>query len=429
MPHDGRAQAGVSEPPACETDVADTGMALTAVYVPGVGTQELRLVETAGCAASEYGLPERLPLSGDSPATHALRTGRPLWLNPAALTDYSEGGPTPPRAETSLAALALAAEGGRPGCLVVVGPSMDGFEAEQRRFLEQYADAVVVLRAGTGLPAPSSSLGPALQRLRVGSFVLTPDTGRIEADETLLEPAGITPDDVDGKADTLLAHTLPEDMHALMSVLEPSTQAAGRRELEFRVRRPTGEMRRLSLSCQVVAGTDDVSRIQRLNAALDDAVTVRDVSGVVVTALGEPLGADRVALAESQDDRLAVTVLDPPQPAAWPQWWRAEWRSEWPDAPVSALPTLQLAPRDGRMDLWSAGACVSDCSPRAPAKPVRLDWHAIDGRGLLLAEAMSDAFGCVPVAGGKQVWSEIVVPRRERVPADSGPRTERGGPP
>jgi hypothetical protein len=145
MPHDGRAQAGVSEPPACEADVADTGspppvpeavtsertltfagVALTAVYVPGVGNQELRLVETAGCAASEYGLPERLLLSGDSPPTHALRTGRPLWLNPAALTDYSEGGPTPPRAETSLAALPLAAEGGRLGCLVVVGPSMDG---------------------------------------------------------------------------------------------------------------------------------------------------------------------------------------------------------------------------------------------------------------------------------------------------------------
>jgi anti-sigma regulatory factor (Ser/Thr protein kinase) len=213
----------------------------------------------------------------------------------------------------------------------------------------------------------------------VGSFVITPDTGLIEADETLLELAGITPDDFDGKADTLLAHALPEDMHALMSVLEPSTQTVGRRELEFRVRCPTGEMRWLSLSCQVVAGldgrpervagvvtatsvlrqsADDVSRIQWLTAALDDAVTVRDVSRVVVTALGEPLGADRVALAELQDDRLAVTVLDPPEPAAWPQWWRSEWRSEWPDAPVSALPTLQMALRDGRMDLWPTTATL-----------------------------------------------------------------------
>ncbi|MFF3658727.1 SpoIIE family protein phosphatase [Streptomyces olivochromogenes] len=399
MPHQGRARSGVSEPRASEADAADTGSpppvpeavtseraltfagaALTAVYLPGAGNRELRLVETAGSARCEYGLPERLPLSGDSPAAHTFRTGRPLWLTPAALASYSTGGPTPPRPEASLAALPLGTDGRRLGCLVVVGDSTDGFETEQRRFLEPYADAVgAVLRTGTGRPAPPPLLSPALRSLCVGSFVITPDTGLIEADESLLELAGITPDDFDGKADTLLAHALPEDMHALMSVLEPSTQTVGRRELEFRVRRPTGEMRWLSLSCQVVAGldgrpeqvvgvvtatsvlrqsADDVSRIQWLTTALDDAITVRDVSRVVVNALGEPLGADRVALAELQDDRLAVTVLDPPEPAAWPQWWRSEWRSEWPDAPVSALPTLQTALREGRMVLSSAGAAL-----------------------------------------------------------------------
>lgn len=399
MPHDGSARAGVSELRASEVGAADTGSslpvpeatasdralafagaALVAVYVPSVGNEELRLVETAGCATSEYGLPERLPVAGGSPAARAFRTNRPLWLNPAALASYPEGGPTSPRAEASLAALPLRTEGRRLGCLVVVGASADGFEAEQRGFLERYADAVVgTLQAGTGRPTPSSPLIAALRGLCVGSFVLVPDTGLVEADETLLELVGIAPGDFDGEADTLLAHALPEDMHALMSVLEPSSQAFGRRELEFRVRRPTGEMRWLSLSCRVVASTDDrpeqvlgvvtatsvlrqsaddVSRIQWLTAALDDAVTVRDVSRVVVTALREPLSADRVALAELQDDRLTVTVLDPPQPAAWPEVWRSEWRSEWPDVPVGALPTLQMALRDGRMDLWPAGTAL-----------------------------------------------------------------------
>ncbi|WP_405885374.1 SpoIIE family protein phosphatase [Streptomyces sp. NBC_01136] len=399
MPHDGRARAGISELRASEAHAADTGSpppvpeamtsdralmfagaALTAVYVPGAENQELRLAETAGCATSEHGMPECLPLAGGSPAAQAFRTGRPLWLSPAALASYPEGGPTPPRAGASLAALPLGTEGTRLGCLVVVGASTDGFGDEQRHFLERYADAVIgMLQEGTGRPAPASLLSPALRSLCVGSFVLMPDTGLIEADKTLLELAGITPDDFDGNADTLLAQALPEDMHALMSVLKPSTQAFGRRELEFRVRRPTGEMRWLSLSCQVVAGIDDrpervlgvvtatsvlrqspddVSRIQWLTAALDDAVTVRDVSRVVVTALGEPLGADRVALAEVRDDRLAVTVLDPPQPTAWPELWRSEWRSEWPDAPVSALPTLQRALRDGGLDLWTAGAAL-----------------------------------------------------------------------
>ncbi|WP_367324892.1 SpoIIE family protein phosphatase [Streptomyces sp. HUAS ZL42] len=397
MPHDGRTRAGVSEPRASETGAADSGSpppvpvaaandrpltyagaALVAVYVPGAGDDVLRLVETAGCAMSEYGLPERLPLSGGSPAAQAFRTGRPLWLTPAALASYSEGGPTPPRSEASLAVLPLGTEGRRLGCLVVVGTTGDGFEAEQRRLLERYADAVAgVLQAGAGRPPPPSLLDPALRSLRVGCFALVPDTGLVEADETLLELMGITPDDFDGKADTLLSHALPEDMHALMSVLEPSTQAYGWRELEFRVRRPTGEMRWLSLSCRVVAGTDDqpeqvlavvtetavlrrsaddVSRIQWLTAALDDAATVRDVGQVVITALREPLDADRVALAELQDDRLVIAALDPPQPAAWPETWRAAWRSEWPDAAVGALPTLQMALRDGRLDLWPAGA-------------------------------------------------------------------------
>ncbi|WP_460061472.1 SpoIIE family protein phosphatase [Streptomyces sp. YKOK-I1] len=340
------------------------GATQAAVYTPGAGNEELRLVDSAGGTPSEPGPPVRLPLPGDSPAARAFLTDRPLWLT----------------TDPSLGALPLDAEGRRLGCLVVTGASADGFEADQRRFLERYADAVAgLLQPVTGPPEPSSLLDPALRSLRVGSFVLVPDTGLIEADDTLLDLVGISADDFDGKADTLLAHALPEDMHALMSVLEPSPQASGRRELEFRVRGPTGEMRWLSLICRaepatadrpeqvlgVVTATpvlrrsaDDVSRIQWLTAALDDAVTVRDVGRVVVSALREPLGADRVALAALQDDRLMVTVLDPPQPAAWPEAWRAEWRTEWPDAPVRALPTLQAALGDGRMDLWPAGTAL-----------------------------------------------------------------------
>lgn len=400
MPQDGRARTGYPVPEASEAGAADTGTppaaprsatsdralifagaALTALYTTVAGGDELQLLEAAGGGTPEYRLPQRLSLSGGSAAVHAFRTDRPLWLNAAALASYPEGAPTPPRARTaSLGALPLSAEGTRLGCLVVVGASADGFDAGQQRFLERYADAVAcVLRGTEDRPPGGSPLSRALRGLRVGSFVLVPDTGLIEADDALLELVGITPDDFDGKADTLLAHALPEDMPALMSVLEPSLQVPGRRELEFRVRRPTGEVRWLSLSCRVLAGTadepgqllgvvtatqvrsrsaDDVSRIQWLTTALDDAVTVEEVGRVALTALREPLGADRVALADIRDERFVVTLLDPPEPDAWPELWRAQWRSEWPDAPVSALPTLQLALRDGRMDLWPAGTAL-----------------------------------------------------------------------
>ncbi|WP_433448134.1 SpoIIE family protein phosphatase [Streptomyces sp. CA-142005] len=395
MPHDGSARAGLSQPGTAEVGVAETGSppepespasvrALTfagvesaVLYVPGAGSDDLRSADTAGCAPAEYGLPERLALSGGSPAAHAFRAPHPVWLTPAALASYPEGCPAPLRARTSLGALPLGAEGRRLGCLVVVGAGENGFDAEQQRFLECYADAVAdVLEAGAGGGAPPAPLSSALRRMRVGSFVLVPETGVIDADETLRELVGIGPDDFDGMADSLLAHALPEDLHALMSVLEPSTRSFGRRGLDFRVRCPDGEMRWLRLWCRVAAGADDrpervlgvvtatsvlqrgaadVSRIQWLTAALDKATTVRDVSQVVVTALRESLSADRVALAELQHERLQFTLLDPPQPAAWPQSWRPHWRSEWPDAPLGALPTLQLALRDGRMDLWQTG--------------------------------------------------------------------------
>ncbi|MGW3449034.1 SpoIIE family protein phosphatase [Streptomyces sp. NPDC001076] len=397
MPHDGSAGAGLSQPEAAGADVPEigappgpetpasvraltfAGAALAVLYVPDAGSDDLRSVDTAGCAPAEYGLPERLALSGGSPAARAFRACHPVWLTSAALASCPEGCPAPPRARTSLGALPLGAGGRRLGCLVVVGTGENGFEAEQQRFLERYADTVADVLAGeagaAGEPAPAR-LSSALRRMRVGSFVLVPETGVIDADGTLRELVGIEPDDFDGKADSLLAHALPEDLPALMSVLEPATGTSGRRGLDFRVRCPTGEMRWLNLSCRVAAGADDgaaqvlgvvtatsvlhrgaddVSRIQWLTATLDEATTVRDVSQVVATAVHESLGADRVALAELQHERLQVTLLDPPQRAAWPQTWRLQWRSEWPDAPLSALPTLQRTLRDGRADLWPAG--------------------------------------------------------------------------
>jgi hypothetical protein len=68
---------------------------------------------------------------------------------------------------------------------------------------------------------------------------------------------------------------------------------------------------------------------------------------------------------------------------------------------------------DVRLDLTLAGdrlrVAVTDSLPRTPVKPTTVDWEATGGRGLLLVEAMSQAWGSVPVGGGKRVWSEIAV--------------------
>ncbi|MFJ3441617.1 SpoIIE family protein phosphatase [Streptomyces sp. NPDC086081] len=322
------------------------------------------------------GAPSGRPVEGRDRAAAVVEAyvrGRAVWLDGGDSPAWGEDGAAP----VPFGAVPLGAAGGWLGCLVVVGEAGEGFGGEQREFLERYAEAVTGrLRGEADRSAPAPLLDSALRAMGVGSFALTPGTGLVETDRALRELLGVPEDGFDGKTDTLLSYSVPEDVPALLSVIEPSAQTPGRRELEFRIRRPTGELCWLRLGCRVLKqpdgvprrvlgvvtaapvlrrGAGDVARVQWLTAALDDATTVRDVSRVVVAALREPLGADRVALAEVLEDRLAVTVLDPPGAGAWPELWRSEWRSEWPDAPVSALPTLQAALRDGRMSLWPAG--------------------------------------------------------------------------
>jgi anti-sigma regulatory factor (Ser/Thr protein kinase) len=205
------------------------------------------------------------------------------------------------------------------------------------------------------------------------------DSGRVEVGDDILRLFGLAREEFDGKVETLLGLTVPEDLPSLMSVVEADHMSIGDRELEFRVLQPTGPPRWLRLRGRLLPGGEgrparlvgtvadastlrsdvtDVARVQRLAAALAEAGTVRDVSQAVVAALRRPLRADRIALAELEGDRLVVTVLDPPDPEHWPELWRLEWRTEWPDAPVRAMPTLAAALREGRARIWPAGTAL-----------------------------------------------------------------------
>src|SRR5690606_4543745 len=77
---------------------------------------------------------------------------------------------------------------------------------------------------------------------------------------------------------------------------------------------------------------------------------------------------------------------------------------------VSELVTNALVHTQGpvRLDLTQTGdrlrVAVSDSSPRTPVKDSSGDWEATGGRGIMLVEAVSLAWGSVPLSGGKQVW-------------------------
>ncbi|QKW30595.1 SpoIIE family protein phosphatase [Streptomyces seoulensis] len=344
-----------------------TGAAFAGVYTPGDGGDALCLSDAAGVPRTLYGLRDAYPLTGPSPPADARRTGRPVWRGPAELAACADFRRMPV-GDVFVAALPLTGQAG--GCLLAVTERPGGFDDENRACLHLIAEAVAC-------PAPART--PRGGELPPGGFSLAMDTGRIDVDDDVLGLFGIDRAGFDGKVETLLARTVPDDLPSLMSVVEADHLSIGERELEFRVLRPTGPPRWLRLRGRLLpggegrparlvgtladasalrSGVTDVARVQRLAAALATAGTVRDVSQAVVAALRRPLRADRIALAELENDRLVVTVLDPPEPESWPQLWRLEWRGEWPDAPVRAMPTLAAALREGRAGIWPAGTAL-----------------------------------------------------------------------
>ncbi|MEU9116810.1 SpoIIE family protein phosphatase [Streptomyces sp. NPDC048483] len=361
--------------------LGSSGAELTAVYVPAEGDGDLQLAETVGGSGVPYGLPTRCALSGDTPVATAFRTGQPVWLGPGEFA-----------AQASVGVLPLGGDAQRLGCLVVVDKGTDVFGADRRTLLELHADQVAagleavaartVGRAGGPVgrrPEGRALLGPGLDTLRGGAFTLGLSTGRMDADAQVLELFGIAPQEFDGQVETLLARTAPDDVPALMGIVEPGRLPTTAQQLSFRIRRPNGELRWLSLRCRVLVGSDgapdrmlgvvadaaylrpsadEVAVVQRLSAALAGATTIREVSRVVVATLRVPLAAARLAVAELEADRFVVTVLDPPEPDAWPTEWRSEWRSEWPDASCHQLPTLEAVLRAGHVALWPPGAAL-----------------------------------------------------------------------
>ncbi|PWI20332.1 PAS sensor protein [Streptomyces sp. Act143] len=340
---------------------------LAAVYGPSEDGELLCLVDAAGVPRTLFGLRDAYPAVGGSPVAEVHRGGRAAWLGPEELAEGAEARRVPSR-DFHLAALPARGDGG--GCLVAVSERPDGFDTDDRKCLELLADAVAC-------PAPAEAAEGG--ELPAGAFSLAMDTGRIEVGDDILDLFALAREDFDGRVETLLALTVPEDLPALMSVTEADHMSLGDRELEFRALQPAGPPKWLRLRGRLLPGGEgrparlagtvadvstlrsdvtDVARVQRLAAALATAGTVRDVSQAVVSALRKPLRADRIALAELENDRLVVTVLDPPDPESWPELWRLEWRTEWPDAPVRAMPTLAAALSEGRAQIWPAGTAL-----------------------------------------------------------------------
>jgi anti-sigma regulatory factor (Ser/Thr protein kinase) len=71
------------------------------------------------------------------------------------------------------------------------------------------------------------------------------------------------------------------------------------------------------------------------------------------------------------------------------------------DRPIITL-TLQLTDTILRMEVW-------DANPALPT-PQKADLLSDHGRGLLLVDALGDAWGHRAADGGKMVWCEVAIP-------------------
>jgi hypothetical protein len=190
------------------------------VYTPGDDVDLLCLVESVGVPRTLYGLRDAYPASGGSPVAEVRRAGRAVWLGPEELAVGCDSRRLP-SGEFHLAALPV--HGDRSGgCLLAVSERPAGFDTEDRACLALVAEAVAI-------PVPAAAV--AGEELPAGSFDLAMDTGRVEVGGDILELFGLGPDDFDGKVETLLGLTVPEDLPSLMSVVEADHMAIGDREL------------------------------------------------------------------------------------------------------------------------------------------------------------------------------------------------------
>ncbi len=209
MPHDGRARTGVlgatgtrqadafdtgSPPPVPEAVTSERALTFVGAALeqrsicPVPGIRSFGWWKPPEAPVASTGCRSVCPLSGDSPAAHAWRAGRPLWLTSEALASYSTGGPAP--AAGGVARHTAARDGAR---IAWAASSSWGIRRTASRPNNAASWSSTPTRSSPcsgrerAGPPRRRYLSPALRSLCVGSFVITPDTGLIEADETLLE--------------------------------------------------------------------------------------------------------------------------------------------------------------------------------------------------------------------------------------------------
>ncbi|MDQ0994526.1 hypothetical protein QFZ74_005754 [Streptomyces sp. V3I7] len=345
----------IGEPPAPERSrrVLEQALVLARASFAGLytaGDERLRLTKSAGLPRTLYGLRDGYAASGRSAPAEAHRTAKPVWHGPEELASCPDAWRTP-LPDFFVAALPVRTGN---GCLVAVSEEPGGFDPEDRACLALIADALTP-------PAPAPARAADLGELPADAFSLAMDTGRVAVGAGILGLFGIGRAAFDGDVETLLRLTVPEDLPALMSVVEPDHTSLGERELEFRVLQPSGAPKWLRLRGRLLPG--DEGAPARLVGTVADAATLRsDVTDVArVQRLAAPPSPPRAP------SRTSATPSSPPcagrsgpTGSRWPSW-----KGTGSSSPSSTRPNPRPGPRCGA----PSGAPNGPTPPCAPCPP------------------------------------------------------------
>jgi PAS domain S-box-containing protein len=236
----------------------------------------------------------RIPLESPLPATHALRTRAPLWIeSPLALAarwpHVAEVAQVPPTAAWAL--VPLLEEGRAIGVLTLGFESPRTFDDLDREFatalVAQCVQALVRARLADQARESAERLALAMSATRDGLWDLHPGSGTIYLSPQAARLLGDDAHGVPGTVGAWRARIHPDDLPHAQYLLEAHCAARTTAlEVEFRIGHPEGTWRWVLARGQVVAAAPDGTPL-RLSGTVGDITDRKRLEEERLTLLRE----------------------------------------------------------------------------------------------------------------------------------------------
>ncbi|MDH2389255.1 SpoIIE family protein phosphatase [Streptomyces sp. HNM0663] len=274
--------------------VQETSAHASSVFLRSGDGSAIVLVAACGTPPSLLGGWRLIPVTSGIPVAAAYRSGRTVHLADADETAqrFPQLAMAVPYAYGS-ASVPVRAGSDILGALAVVWPAPPGtagLSKTQLRHLRRVANrlgsSLAVLEARGELPAPDARTIPievpaaSPSGVRVGLFDWHLGTGALAGDDELCAIFGLTPEEFDGRAETLESRIHPADLgdfHAVARNAEEEGRASAQR---LRVRGHDGRMRPVEIWGRVPQTGDGEGRRHLVGAVLDPGAGSRALAAV-----------------------------------------------------------------------------------------------------------------------------------------------------